>query len=249
MKTPPPVVVLVEDDPLITRFVAIALEDLSLDLVTCTTAEEAQKLIPLSSCALLITDMMLPGASGLQLIEWLRKSSFSACPVVVFSAGLDCSITEHLEQLSVRRVLRKPVSVKELVTCIATALNANVAPSVMHAARTSNVRDMHVEEYAINTYFCGDRELFIEYKAACAVQMSTDLTLGAQHLSSSDSEGLHRLAHNLKSVFRLLGLETASDTARTLEEACKGADWEKVLAHWHLIRMEMQRLAAWEKPV
>jgi hypothetical protein len=45
MKPPPPVVVLVEDDPLIRRFVEIALEELSLDLVTCTTAEEAQKLI------------------------------------------------------------------------------------------------------------------------------------------------------------------------------------------------------------
>lgn len=243
-----PVVLLVEDDPLITRFVELALEELSIELVSCTTAEEAQQIISRRECALLITDMMLPGANGLQLIEWLRRSPFLACSVVVFSAGLDHSTAEHLEHLSVRDVLRKPVSVHELVTCVEAALEANAGLSVKPAARTGHVDDMEVDTHAVNTYFCGDRELFIEYKFTCSVQMSADLTQGVQCFASGDSAGLHRLAHNLKSVFRLLGRQDAFDTARSLEDACTAADWDKVQVHWQLIQKEMRSLAAWERP-
>ena len=78
MNAPLPAVLLVEDDASIARFVALALEGLPLTLVSCTSAEQAQQLLQTQPFALLITDLMLPGASGVELIEWLRRSPQAA---------------------------------------------------------------------------------------------------------------------------------------------------------------------------
>ena len=111
MNAPLPAVLLVEDDASIARFVALALEGLPLTLVSCTSAEQAQQLLQTQPFALLITDLMLPGASGVELIEWLRRSPQAGCCAVVFSAGVRADVALQLEQLKVWRVLLKPVSV------------------------------------------------------------------------------------------------------------------------------------------
>ena len=128
MSPTPARVLLVEDDPSIARFVAMALDEMSLVLTVCTSAEDAlEKMLPQAdgpACSLLITDLMLPGMSGVELIERLRLSPGGSVPTVVFSAGIDPEMQRRLESLQVLRILRKPVSVAQLLECVGSALQA-----------------------------------------------------------------------------------------------------------------------------
>ncbi len=229
----PQPVLLVEDDASIARFVAMALEDLPLQLHVCTTAEEARDLLCGRSFALLITDLMLPGMSGVELIAWLRASAQPACPAVVFSAGIDVQTEQRLQQLQVLQVLRKPVSVAQLLACVGSALQAAGArPQAVPAPDASEADAGEAAASAIGAYFGGDAALFHSYRAACFAQLPLDLQRGQEMVQARDAQGLRRLAHSLKSVLRMLGMAQLADVAQAMEQACLQQDWAGVQGHW-----------------
>ncbi|WP_447916608.1 response regulator [Delftia acidovorans] len=241
-----PAVLLVEDDASIARFVTLALEGMPLNLVSCASAEQAQSLLQSQPFALLITDLMLPGASGVELIEWLRSSPQAGCSAVVFSAGVRADVALRLEQLQVWGVLRKPVSVAQLVDCVESVLAAqpagSPAPAGVQAAGADVPVDMSADvpadmpadggPAAVSSYFGGDAALFHSYRASCLAQLPDDVALGENLLAARDAAALRRLAHNLKSVLRLLGHEQASGLAQTLEQACLASDWAGATDAW-----------------
>lgn len=233
-----PAVLLVEDDASIARFVTLALEGMPLTLVSCASAEQAQSLLQSQPFALLITDLMLPGASGVELIEWLRSSPQAGCSAVVFSAGVRADVALRLEQLQVWGVLRKPVSVAQLVDCVESVLAAqpagSPAPASVQAAEADVPADMPADggPAAVSSYFGGDAALFHSYRASCLAQLPDDVALGENLLAARDAAALRRLAHNLKSVLRLLGHEQASGLAQTLEQACMASDWAGATDAW-----------------
>ncbi|MGQ8878987.1 response regulator [Delftia sp. NA_296.1] len=241
-----PAVLLVEDDASIARFVTLALEGMPLTLVSCASAEQAQSLLQSQPFALLITDLMLPGASGVELIEWLRNSPQAGCSAVVFSAGVRADVALRLEQLQVWGVLRKPVSVAQLVDCVESVLAAqpagSPAPASVQAAGADVPVDMKADmpadvpadggPAAVSSYFGGDAALFHSYRASCLAQLPDDVALGENLLAARDAAALRRLAHNLKSVLRLLGHEQASGLAQTLEQACLASDWAGATDAW-----------------
>lgn len=233
-----PAVLLVEDDASIARFVTLALEGMPLTLVSCASAEQAQSLLQSQPFALLITDLMLPGASGVELIEWLRSSPQAGCSAVVFSAGVRADVALRLEQLQVWGVLRKPVSVAQLVDCVESVLAAqpagSPAPASVQAADADMPADVPADggPAAVSSYFGGDAALFHSYRASCLAQLPDDVALGENLLAARDAAALRRLAHNLKSVLRLLGHEQASGLAQTLEQACLASDWAGATDAW-----------------
>ncbi|KZK29095.1 histidine kinase [Delftia sp. GW456-R20] len=233
-----PAVLLVEDDASIARFVTLALEGMPLNLVSCASAEQAQSLLQSQPFALLITDLMLPGASGVELIEWLRSSPQAGCSAVVFSAGVRADVALRLEQLQVWGVLRKPVSVAQLVDCVESVLAAqpagSPAPASVQAADADMPADVPADggPAAVSSYFGGDAALFHSYRASCLAQLPDDVALGENLLAARDAAALRRLAHNLKSVLRLLGHEQASGLAQTLEQACLASDWAGATDAW-----------------
>ena len=85
-----PKVLLVEDDSSIARFVQMALEELPIELVTCANVHDAMQALHAGGVELIITDLMLPGESGIDLVQRLLQEPVQGrrIPVAVFSAGL-----------------------------------------------------------------------------------------------------------------------------------------------------------------
>lgn len=123
-----PRVLLVEDDASIRRFVEMVVEDLPVSLVGCDTVAEAVRTLRAAPVALVITDLMLPGESGLGLLQRLADEPALAgrARVAVFSAGLNPAMRERLAAFSVWRFLSKPASVEALRACVIDALGAAI---------------------------------------------------------------------------------------------------------------------------
>lgn len=145
-----PCVLLVEDDTSITRFVAMALDQLPIELLTCTSVPAAVALMEQRDIQLVITDLMLPGESGISLVQRL-----SANPqlrgdtlVAVFSAGLTPAVKEQLQGMDLWRVLSKPIAVQELESCVRDALALHALPEADTSTATPAPQPSHSNQLA-----------------------------------------------------------------------------------------------------
>ena len=79
-----PSILVVDDDPVIVELVAETLTSSGMDATTCTDGLAALELLRAGSFDLVILDIMMPGASGLEVCARIRATS--AVPVIFLSA-------------------------------------------------------------------------------------------------------------------------------------------------------------------
>jgi DNA-binding NtrC family response regulator len=230
-------VLLVEDDPSVRRFVELALEDLPIQLHTCATVAEAIRWLAQGSVRLLITDLMLPDESGFALLRHLRgqAASHADMRVVAYSAGITPEVRAELESLGVWRTLLKPVPLATLCQCVEEAISQPATPASANAAQAPAGRN-HAQAHALATYFAGNEQLFLTYRATCLQQFTVDVTDAEAAFAARDGAALRRLGHSLKTVLRTIGDPQASDTARDLEHAATVDDWPAIARIWPELR-------------
>ncbi len=234
-----PRVVLVDDDPAIRRLVTMVLEHEALDLVPCASVAQARTALRAGLVCLLLTDLMMPGETGHDLLLQLRDDASLPRPahVAVFSAGLDAATQQRLQGLGVWRLLAKPVSMDTLLATVREALSGALSsapdrlPALEHENQSQQLQvslqdPAQVQRHqAIATYFAGDAALFHAYRRSCAPLFAEDLAQGQAGLARGDAVALRRLGHSLKSVLRTLGENAAADAAQVLDSAAQAADF------------------------
>ena len=89
-------VLLVEDDPSIAQFVAMALEEDPVHLITAPTLREARALLQKHRYDVLLCDLMLTDGSGLDLLRELGTRA--GLRRVAFSAGISGGMLTQLDQ-------------------------------------------------------------------------------------------------------------------------------------------------------
>ncbi len=232
-------VLLVEDDASIARFVDMALEDQGVDLTTCGDVETALSLLRERPVGLVITDLMLPGLSGFDLVDRLyaEPALLDGAKVVIFSAGISADNQKRLEGRGIWRILRKPASVAQLQACVLDAFGEDLdTPPPPADAPPEPAAFGSVESDAILAYFGGDAPLFRAYRAKCLVQFAHDLAVGDAALQSTDLAALQRLAHSLSTVFRTLGWVEDSLVAKQLEALAAVGDAQACAIAWTQLR-------------
>lgn len=238
-----PRVLLVDDDASIRRFVALALEELEVDLVEVPGVAPAREALAAGRFDLIITDLMMPGETGLDLLQHLadQPAQRGAARVAVFSAGLTAAMQARLDTFDVWRQLSKPISLTALEDCVRDAVSARAsAPAETMAASSSGDESLSADErLAIDRHFGGEQALFVAFRASCRAQFAADLQAGDAAVAGGDAAALRRLAHSLKSVLATLGHAGPGATARTLEDAAAAADWSSATPLWQQLRTHL----------
>jgi CheY-like chemotaxis protein len=235
-----PRVLLVEDDAAVRRLVQLALEDMALELVACADVPQALAALAAAPVQLVLTDLMMPGVSGLVLLERLSAEPAlrreTRC--VVFSAGLDAGLQDRLQALGVWRQLHKPVSVQALRDCVTAGLAAvDAGPATPAAAAAAD------ETSLVARHFAGDAALFQAFRRSCQQQFRADAAAGDLALQNADVQTLRHLGHSLKSVLESLGETQLADRACALEAAAVAADQAALAVHWPALAQGLRRLA------
>jgi DNA-binding NtrC family response regulator len=119
---------LVDDQPDDLALFGEMLRPYGIDVVTATSAEEALRLLARQSVALVVTDLTLPGASGLDLTRALRRRA-DPIPVIVLTGS--SSISHAVEALKggACDYVRKPIDPNRLLSLVRETLGSNEATS------------------------------------------------------------------------------------------------------------------------
>ena len=106
-------ILLVEDDPNDALLVRDTLEHVNLinAIEIATTAETARTFVRRTMPALIVSDIHLPGESGLDFLQWLRDQpgALGSVPVIMMSVSTD--EVHHLRASSLRALvfMTKPI--------------------------------------------------------------------------------------------------------------------------------------------
>jgi CheY-like chemotaxis protein len=235
-----PRVLLVDDDPSIRRFVALALEELDVELIDVPGVAPAREALRQGRFDLIITDLMMPGETGLDLLQHLadHPAQRGAARIAVFSAGLTAAMHQRLNTFDVWRQLSKPISLSALEDCVRDAVGAassDAATSASPAAAGDDSLSAD-ERAAVERHFGGEQALFIAFRASCQTQFAADLRAGDAAVACGDATALRHLAHSLKSVLATLGHAGPGAIARSLEDAAAAADWGSAKPLWQQLR-------------
>jgi len=111
-------VVLAEDDSEMRRLVAQVLRRDGYDVVEAKNGSELLECLETAMRVqdridLVITDVRMPGLSGLQAIDWMNKVRAMHVPVLVVTAFADRQVREQARRLGAD-VLEKPFDLEEL---------------------------------------------------------------------------------------------------------------------------------------
>ena len=109
-------VLLVDDDPGLLDIFQEALDDLSFEVTTAKSGEEAQLKLSKEKFHCLITDISMTGMSGVELVSALRAAG-NEMPVYFITGYSDYS-REKLNVLRPKAIIFKPFDVEEAALLI-----------------------------------------------------------------------------------------------------------------------------------
>jgi CheY-like chemotaxis protein len=107
-------ILIVDDEPLMVHTMAGILELYGHEVAQARSGAEALDLARQAPLHCAISDMRMPGMSGLELARGLRSLE-PGLPVVLMSAYVDRSVVEACKQAGVLTVVEKPIDMDKLM--------------------------------------------------------------------------------------------------------------------------------------
>ncbi len=116
-------ILVVDDEIHIVQVVAIKLRNNGFEVITADNGQSAYNLAVAECPDAIITDLQMPGITGLEMVEKLRNTeSVADIPVIMLTArGLSID-TKEIERLSIVACLSKPFSPREVLATLKAAV-------------------------------------------------------------------------------------------------------------------------------
>jgi two-component system, OmpR family, KDP operon response regulator KdpE len=115
-----PRVLVVEDDEEINDLLVWYLVDGGCEVATADNGTEALACLSRASFDVIVTDLVMPGMGGMQLLREIREGGASL-PVLVVSGRMDTPVGEELLELGVARCFEKPFNLREVLLAVREA--------------------------------------------------------------------------------------------------------------------------------
>jgi len=146
-------ILVVDDDPVISRLLSTNLKARGYEVVTATDGEEALDVIERETVDLIILDIMMPHVDGIEVCRRIRE--WSRVPIIMLSARGDEKGKVHCLDLGADDYLTKPFGVSELIARVKTALRHSDATKVTPLQSTFTSGDLEINFPARRVTVCG----------------------------------------------------------------------------------------------
>ena len=120
-------VLVADDDAPIANVVAHKLRNAGLEVVVAMDGQEAYERALAERPDLIITDLQMPGLSGLEVSQRLAAQGGGIPTILLTAKGFEIG-PEAIQGLPIRRVMTKPFSPRELLGYVREALGMPTGP-------------------------------------------------------------------------------------------------------------------------
>ncbi len=110
-------ILVVEDNPQVAESLYYLLVKEGYEVTTCFDGLSALNQMEREDYDLVVTDLLIPFVSGLNLIKHIRLHK-PFLPVIVISSVLENKIIDHIQLLGVRDYMQKPLNAQALCSDI-----------------------------------------------------------------------------------------------------------------------------------
>ena len=148
-------VLYVEDEGDILRFASMVLEDYVDKLFIARNGKEALEILKKENIDLIITDILMPKISGIELIREIKKNPLCDTAVIVATAHTETQYLLECIELRVDGYILKPIDVDELLKTILKA--------ILPKFQASELRAKNVLLNAISVFVGGKKIEIIKY--------------------------------------------------------------------------------------
>ena len=202
-------ILLIEDNPIALKLLEHLISKLDYPYKSFKSSEEALHYLKDHQTMLIITDIGLPGLSGIELTKLVKKTVSSNPFIVGLTAHAPREIIETCLQAGMSTVLTKPVNFQKLTQVINSFLFSG-SDDQTNAATLG--RDLPATE----------KELFdIEHLAILDIQKASDL-LGGKEI--------------LQEMLQLMVVEQIPNDLPLLKKAYQRQDWDQIEALAHKMK-------------
>ena len=148
-------VLYVEDEEDILSFASMVLEDYVDKLFIASNGKEALEILKKVNIDLIITDILMPKISGIELIREIKKNPLCDTAVIVATAHTETQYLLECIELRVDGYILKPIDVDELLKTILKA--------ILPKFQASELRAKNVLLNAISVFVGGKKIEIIKY--------------------------------------------------------------------------------------
>lgn len=116
-------ILLAEDDDLLALLLNFKFKKEGYEVILCKDGREVKEILDQDIPDIIVSDLMMPYFSGMELIGFIRKELKSEVPIIIISsAGNEENVLNAFE-LGANDFVSKPVSPSELMVRVARELN------------------------------------------------------------------------------------------------------------------------------
>lgn len=121
-------ILIVDDEPRVAFFLSKALEHVSKEyrIDIAHSGEEAMEMLTATQVNLLVTDLKMPGMSGIDLMRWVRTSSPTTRTILITAYGND-QVEAETRRLEAYRYITKPFNLNDFAQVVREALQDGAA--------------------------------------------------------------------------------------------------------------------------
>nr|HQH70751.1 response regulator [bacterium] len=121
-------ILVVDDDPNQRNLLVSFLTGQGFLVAAAASGEEALEILDARDVRLMISDVRMPGVSGLEMLQRSREK-FSTLPILLITAYPDIRDAVHAMRDGAVNYLEKPVDLDELLASVLDALGIRDSPS------------------------------------------------------------------------------------------------------------------------
>jgi DNA-binding response OmpR family regulator len=155
-------ILIVDDEPKVAFFLGQALErsNQGYHVTIAHSGEEALEVLDGSPVDLLVTDLRLPGISGLELMRWVRASSPQTHTILITAYGND-EVEAEVRQMGAYRYITKPFDIGDFTRVVQEALRDVVTSRPGLVALSSESFEAIAQQLESLHYDIGARCIFL----------------------------------------------------------------------------------------
>ena len=115
-------ILIIDDDEVMLAALKHRFINSEFDVLTTTNGVHGKKLFTKFKPDIVLTDLMMPFASGFELIHYIRDTVTSKTPIVMLSSASERDIVTDAYKLGVSNYLKKPIAPCEIVNSVKKTL-------------------------------------------------------------------------------------------------------------------------------